>query len=159
MGNTRSRKSCPITPRFFIKKRAVENSSQGSSEADVIVIKETDCITKHFDIAHQKLGQGRFGVTRAATCRRTNRRYACKTIAKNKLQTVAEVEMLQQGNLIFVRYVFDSLVAEVAIMQLLRGNENIIEIFDVYEDKDNVHIIMELCTGGELFDSIVEKVS
>lgn len=48
---------------------------------------------------------------------------------------------------------------EVAIMHLLRGNENIIEIVDVFEDKDNVHIIMELCTGGELFDSIVQKAS
>lgn len=51
------------------------------------------------------------------------------------------------------------MVIEVAILHLLRGNENIIEIVDVFEDKDNVHIIMELCTGGELFDSIVQKVS
>ena len=47
---------------------------------------------------------------------------------------------------------------EVAILHLLKGNENIIEIFDVFEDRDDVHIIMELCTGGELFDSIVQQV-
>ena len=28
-----------------------------------------------------------------------------------------------------------------------------------YEDKNFVHIIMELCVGGELFDSIVESGS
>ncbi len=27
---------------------------------------------------------------------------------------------------------------------------------DVYEDKPNVHIVEELCSGGELFDSIIE---
>lgn len=44
-------------------------------------------------------------------------------------------------------------------MHVLRGHENIIEICDVYEDKENIHILMELCTGGELFDLIVEKVT
>ena len=30
-------------------------------------------------------------------------------------------------------------------------------LIDVFEDKRNVHIVMELCTGGELFDRIVAR--
>jgi len=34
---------------------------------------------------------------------------------------------------------------------------NIIKLFEIYEDKDNVYLVQELCTGGELFDRIVEN--
>eukprot|EP00210_Caulerpa_lentillifera_P006099 g5827.t1 len=65
--------------------------------------------------------------------------------------------MLQKGTRFHTTQMQRDVLTEVAIMHLLRGNENIIEIVDVFEDKDSVHIIMELCTGGELFDSIVQK--
>jgi len=32
---------------------------------------------------------------------------------------------------------------------------NIIKLYDVYEDNSNIYLVMELCTGGELFDKIV----
>ena len=34
---------------------------------------------------------------------------------------------------------------------------NIIQIIDVYEDKDDFHIVTELWIGGELFDYITES--
>ena len=40
---------------------------------------------------------------------------------------------------------------EVAVMEQLRGHANIIERGPVYEDADSIHIVMELCTGGDLF--------
>eukprot|EP00456_Euglypha_rotunda_P056749 TRINITY_DN4671_c0_g1_i16.p1 TRINITY_DN4671_c0_g1~~TRINITY_DN4671_c0_g1_i16.p1 ORF type:complete len:502 (+),score=118.79 TRINITY_DN4671_c0_g1_i16:228-1508(+) len=36
-------------------------------------------------------------------------------------------------------------------------HDNIIRYFDTYEDAENLYIIMELCTGGELFDRIQAK--
>lgn len=36
---------------------------------------------------------------------------------------------------------------------------NIIRLKDVYEDKKYLHLITELCTGGELFDRIIEKTN
>lgn len=35
---------------------------------------------------------------------------------------------------------------------VVAGNKNIVEVKGSFEDKHNVHIVMELCAGGELFD-------
>jgi calcium-dependent protein kinase len=34
---------------------------------------------------------------------------------------------------------------------------NILKIFEVYEDATCLHLVTELCSGGELFDRILEK--
>ncbi|CAN0327643.1 unnamed protein product [Ascophyllum nodosum] len=33
----------------------------------------------------------------------------------------------------------------------------IIKLYDVYEDDWFIHLVTELCTGGELFDRIIQK--
>ena len=45
---------------------------------------------------------------------------------------------------------------EVAILYLLAGHPNVVCVKDAYEDSKAVYLVMELCTGGELFDRIVE---
>ncbi|MED6216178.1 Calcium-dependent protein kinase 33 [Stylosanthes scabra] len=42
-------------------------------------------------------------------------------------------------------------------MQHLSGQPNIVEFKGAYEDKHSVHVVMELCAGGELFDRIIAK--
>ncbi|XVF40746.1 hypothetical protein PTKIN_Ptkin01aG0140000 [Pterospermum kingtungense] len=39
-------------------------------------------------------------------------------------------------------------------MQHLSGQPNIVEFRGAYEDRQSVHLVMELCAGGELFDRI-----
>jgi len=34
---------------------------------------------------------------------------------------------------------------------------HIIELYEVYEDDSQIHMVTELCTGGELYDKVVEK--
>lgn len=34
---------------------------------------------------------------------------------------------------------------------------NIIKLFEVYEDSKNLYLVLELCTGGELFDRIIKS--
>ncbi|KAG9153281.1 hypothetical protein Leryth_024083 [Lithospermum erythrorhizon] len=43
---------------------------------------------------------------------------------------------------------------EAKILQLLRPNSNVIQVFDVYEDDGFQHIVMELCNGDNLFQRI-----
>ena len=46
---------------------------------------------------------------------------------------------------------------EVAIMSTLPEHPNIVKLKATYEDYENVHLVMELCEGGELFDRIVAR--
>ncbi|KAK8961669.1 Calcium-dependent protein kinase 34 [Platanthera guangdongensis] len=88
------------------------------------------------------LGRGQFGVTHLCTHKATGAQLACKTIAKRKLRTVGDIEDVRR---------------EVQIMYHLTGQPNIVELKGAYEDKLSVHLVMELCAGGELFDRIIAK--
>ncbi|XP_051150747.1 calcium-dependent protein kinase 20-like [Andrographis paniculata] len=90
----------------------------------------------------KKLGQGQFGTTYLCLEKGTNREFACKTIAKRKLTTSADVEDVRK---------------EIQIMHHLAGHTNIINIVGAYEDAVAVHLVMELCAGGELFDRIIQR--
>ncbi|CAI5972377.1 unnamed protein product [Closterium sp. NIES-64] len=43
---------------------------------------------------------------------------------------------------------------EVAVMEMLKGHPSIVNLRNAFEDAQDVHLIMELCEGGELFDRI-----
>ncbi|KAF6258455.1 kinase-like domain-containing protein [Scenedesmus sp. NREL 46B-D3] len=88
----------------------------------------------------QTLGCGTFGVTRLVTHRRTARPWACKTICKASIAaSPAAVADVQH---------------EVAILQHLAGHGGIVQLQGVYEDERSIHLVMELCTGGDLLDYI-----
>ncbi|OAY80091.1 calcium-dependent protein kinase 2-like [Ananas comosus] len=90
----------------------------------------------------KELGRGQFGVTHLCTHKATGEKLACKTIAKRKLATKEDVEDVRR---------------EVQIMYHLSGQPNIVELRGAYEDKQSVHLVMELCAGGELFDRIIAR--
>ncbi|CAN6485130.1 unnamed protein product [Victoria cruziana] len=92
----------------------------------------------------KELGRGQFGITYRCTELATGIQYACKTIAKSKLVTKADIEDMKR---------------EVMILQHLTGQPNIVEFKGAYEDGRFVHLVMELCSGGELFDRIIAKGS
>ncbi|CAI5954307.1 unnamed protein product [Closterium sp. NIES-65] len=91
----------------------------------------------------QKLGSGQFGTTYVCRERSTGNKYACKSIPKSKLLTENDVEDVRR---------------EVAILYHVQGQPNIVNMKGAYEDRDYVHIVMELCTGGELYDTIIERI-
>jgi calcium-dependent protein kinase len=90
----------------------------------------------------RKLGQGQFGTTYLCTDLATGVDYACKSIAKRKLITKEDVEDVRR---------------EIQIMHHLAGHRNVVAIKGAYEDQQYVHIVMELCAGGELFDRIIQR--
>ena len=46
---------------------------------------------------------------------------------------------------------------EVQVLKLIGKHENVAELINVYEDSAYVHLVLELCQGGELFDRVVAK--
>ncbi|KAK6125663.1 hypothetical protein DH2020_040589 [Rehmannia glutinosa] len=90
----------------------------------------------------KKLGQGQFGITFLCTEKSSGTPYACKSIPKKKLICKEDYEDVWR---------------EIQIMHHLSEHPNVVRIKGTYEDALFVHIVMELCAGGELFDRIVQK--
>ncbi|XP_064961488.1 calcium-dependent protein kinase 26-like [Musa acuminata AAA Group] len=84
----------------------------------------------------EELGWGQFGVIRACSDMLTGESVACKSIAKDRLVTPEDIR---------------SIKLEIEVMARLSGHPNVVDLKAVYEDNDYVHLVMELCAGGELF--------
>jgi len=48
--------------------------------------------------------------------------------------------------------------AEIDLLRTL-DHPNVIELYDVYESPDKLMLVMEMCSGGELFDRIADRAS
>lgn len=90
----------------------------------------------------RELGRGEFGVTYLCIDRNSRELLACKSISKRKLRTAVDVDDVRR---------------EVAIMKHLPENSSIVTLREACEDENAVHLVMELCEGGELFDRIVAR--
>lgn len=90
----------------------------------------------------RELGRGEFGITYLCTDKSTGDVFACKSISKKKLRTAIDIEDVRR---------------EVEIMGHMPNHPNIVSLKETYEDDNAVHLVMELCEGGELFDRIVAR--
>lgn len=114
-----------------------------SSPIGTILGKPMSDVSSSYDLG-KELGRGQFGITYLCTERATGLKYACKSISKRKLTRKSDIEDVRR---------------EILILQHLTGQPNIVEFKGAYEDRRNVHLVMELCSGGELFDRIIAKGS
>ncbi|CAN1315177.1 Calcium-dependent protein kinase 29 [Linum perenne] len=119
------------------------SSSSTPSQIGPILGKPYVDVSSIYDLA-KELGRGQFGITYLCTEKSTGRSYACKSISRKKLVTKKDIDDVRR---------------EILILQHLTGQPNIVEFKGAYEDKDNLHLVMEVCSGGELFDRIIAKGS
>ncbi|CAJ2664471.1 calcium-dependent protein kinase 10 [Trifolium pratense] len=115
-----------------------------TSGAAIKVLKESNQRNRIGDkyVLGRELGRGEFGITYLCTDKETKEELACKSISKRKLRTAVDVEDVRR---------------EAAIMATLPEHPNVVKLKATYEDDENVHLVMELCEGGELFDRIVAR--
>lgn len=110
-------------------------------QVDSVLQRKTENMKEKYSLG-RKLGQGQFGTTFLCLEKEGNTQFACKSIAKRKLTTEEDVEDVRR---------------EIQIMHHLAGHPNVISIVGAYEDAVAVHVVMELCAGGELFDRIIQR--
>ncbi|KAM0951963.1 putative protein kinase CAMK-CDPK family [Dioscorea sansibarensis] len=123
------------------KPHHVRRVSSAGLQIDSVLRRKTENLKDIYSLG-RKLGQGQFGTTYLCIEKTTGKEYACKSIAKRKLTTEEDVEDVRR---------------EIQIMHHLSGHPNVISIKGAYEDAVAVHVVMELCAGGELFDRIIQR--
>ncbi|KAG2698584.1 hypothetical protein I3843_07G157300 [Carya illinoinensis] len=124
-----------------MKKQDTSSQSTTTRPATTVLPYQTPRLRDHYLIG-KKLGQGQFGTTYLCTHKSTEAQYACKSIPKRKLLCKED---------------YDDVWREIQIMHHLSEHPHVVRIEGTYEDLVFVHLVMELCAGGELFDRIVQK--
>ncbi|RYH30172.1 hypothetical protein EON65_05965 [archaeon] len=87
------------------------------------------------------LGEGGYAVVKQGTSKIDHSVVAIKVVKRQAMSSDQE----------------ESLRSEVSILRSLK-HPNIVRADDFFEEKDFFYVVMELITGGELFDRIVKKV-
>ncbi|OHT04497.1 CAMK family protein kinase [Tritrichomonas foetus] len=87
------------------------------------------------------VGEGSFSVVKLAYLPSARLYYACKIIERSRLRQ-SDLEKRFEN--------------EIRIHQQLH-HPGIVELCDIYKDKDFFYIVMEFCPGGELFQYIVDR--
>eukprot|EP00002_Diphylleia_rotans_P031035 TRINITY_DN6425_c0_g1_i5.p1 TRINITY_DN6425_c0_g1~~TRINITY_DN6425_c0_g1_i5.p1 ORF type:complete len:217 (-),score=52.59 TRINITY_DN6425_c0_g1_i5:126-776(-) len=97
-------------------------------------------VTDNYELL-EKLGSGTFATVRLARDKRTGEKWAIKIIDKQAAK--ADLGMMER---------------EVDIMQRVQ-HRNIIYMHEIYDTESKLYLVLELVTGGELFDRIVKRGS
>ncbi|XP_065133177.1 death-associated protein kinase 3 [Paramisgurnus dabryanus] len=94
----------------------------------------------------EELGSGQFAIVRKCKERSSGTEYAAKFIKKRRLSSSRRGVSREE------------IEREVNILREIQ-HSNIITLHDIFENKTDVILILELVSGGELFDFLAEKES
>ena len=97
-------------------------------------------MNEDYDIIKQ-IGKGGYGKVFEVRNRNTGAIRACKYISKSKIKE-KDLQRIRR---------------EINILKKA-DHPNIVKIYEVYETKRSIYLIMEKCNGGELFDKIIDKI-
>lgn len=101
---------------------------------------ETNPFHQDFDLGPE-LGKGHFATVHLCTRKVTKEKCAVKIIYKKRMSNPS--------------YMRD----EVDILSKIGAHRHCVELFEVYENSSSFFLVMELCTGGDLFSRISEHGS
>ncbi|GJP71989.1 hypothetical protein CLOP_g2767 [Closterium sp. NIES-67] len=97
-------------------------------------------LQSRFVVGRREIGRGQFGVIYKCVGRgAAGAAYACKTIKKRNIQSIPAAEDIRR---------------EVETMECVRGHPGIVDMNAAFEDPGAIHIVMQLCRHGDLFDYI-----
>mmetsp|Transcript_62086 Transcript_62086/g.114378 ORF Transcript_62086/g.114378 Transcript_62086/m.114378 type:complete len:501 (-) Transcript_62086:57-1559(-) len=114
-----------------------DNVKAGGLSHAGFIIDNPGKIQDFYDIDKKKLGEGSYGSVSKCTNKSTGVTRAVKSISKAQMKNL------------------DRFKQEIAIMKIM-DHPNIIKLYESFEDHRNIYLVMELSTGGELFDRIID---
>ncbi len=110
-----------------------------SRRSSIYMVNNEDVKKKYY--FEEQIGTGYFGTVKVAVpIQDRNKKYACKAIDKTKVHVKK----------------INTLIREIETLSMV-DHPNIIKYYETYSDEKYFYIIMEHCTGGDLFDYIVKK--
>lgn len=137
-----------VVERITVKRRSSDNKISvmspkawvaRSRRTSIYMVNNEDISKKY--LFSQQIGTGYFGTVKISIpINDQNKKYACKSIDKSKLPIKK----------------INNLIREIETLSMV-DHPNIIKYYETYNDNRYFHIIMEFCTGGDLFDHIVKK--
>ena len=86
-----------------------------------------------YEVKH-KLGNGKFGLVKLEINKKTNQKVAIKIMNKRQMN-ISDLELVR---------------TEIEILKICQ-HPNIIKLYEIFENVDYFYIIMEYCSGGDLF--------
>ena len=95
----------------------------------------------------EPMGAGSYGIVRKVIQRSTGEAFALKTLRKAPWTQVP-------SKVTAVEYYHSKLRNELECMRQLGASLNVVYLYDAFEDDDAVHLLMDLCEGGELLERI-----
>ena len=106
-------------------------------------------VNEKYHIEPKDIGCGNYGIIRKCRNRQTGQTYAIKSIPKTaqecRARNIKHVSKLE------------SIQREAEVLQQVSGHPAIVQLVDIYEDVQYLHLVTELCSGGMLFDRIIDK--
>ncbi|XP_071503350.1 serine/threonine-protein kinase DCLK1-like [Diadema antillarum] len=127
------------------KENDTEDSPVPESEPEERFVRQPRTLVKKTHILEKysigtKIGDGNFADVHEATHVETDEMYAMKIIEKAKLKN--KEHMVEN---------------EIAIMRYIR-HPNIVRLYEEFETRGHIYLVMEYVSGGDLFDAITESV-
>lgn len=105
---------------------------------ETFVAKTKGALTDDYYVK-KELGAGSYGKVFQVKHKSSGEVRACKQLAIKQIQN------------------YEKFMLEINILSKM-DHPNIIKLYEVYEDKRYVYLVMEECTGGELFDKIIDRL-
>lgn len=140
-----NRNDIKITINKSNTKPSVKNklSKEIKINSDLFI---SEKLTKFEDnyITLKELGEGSFGKVFKVKHKYTGSIRAVKIIFKQRI--------------LLSKFEEDEIIKEINILKLL-DHPNIIKVYEYFNTKENLYIILEYCNGGELFDKLIEYSS
>ncbi|KAM9344143.1 calcium/calmodulin-dependent protein kinase IGb [Pholidichthys leucotaenia] len=124
---------CSASPLEF----PVEATAKmGRQEADYVWKKNTENIQEVFELM-EELGSGAFSEVYMVKERKTGKTFAMKCVKKKQKRDL-------------------NLENEITVLRRIK-HENVVGMEDLYESRTHYYLIMQLVSGGELFDRILDR--